>query len=448
MRILLVEDDSVIAAILKKALSDEHYAVDIANDGDTGWQLISASHYDLVILDVVLPKINGLELCRRLRDRAYNMPVLLVTALDSSTKKIAGLNAGADDYITKPFELEELLARVRVLLRRVKTSILLTLEWGHLRLWANSREVKYKGNVLNLTPKEYVLLELFLRNPSQVFSRRAILDNLWNESEAPGEETVTSHMKGLRRKLSNAGAPTDFIETVYGVGYRLKPIALSTKPEADVAGEMPAAYCMPHHGPAGDAPKENDPEAEKLRQQKTEVALATLWSSVKYQQIKRLNLLKQLFSQLRTGQISVELRQELQQRAYRIAHSLTGVLGIFGLSAGSDLTREMQELLQGKEPIAQPQQARFKVLIESLETLLHKEVQLSEQATKRLDIPLLVLVDPQLEITPALVRMLWEQGLTVKILPHLNVLHSLYDAISTPPKEIQRAHKIEKFNKT
>ncbi|MEM9946445.1 MAG: response regulator, partial [Cyanobacteria bacterium P01_D01_bin.36] len=106
MRILLVEDDASVAQVLQKVLSDESYAVDVASDGQLGWQLASASQYDLVVLDVVLPKIDGLELCRRLRDRAYSMPILLLTALDSSTKKIAGLDAGADDYITKPFELE------------------------------------------------------------------------------------------------------------------------------------------------------------------------------------------------------------------------------------------------------------------------------------------------------------------------------------------------------
>ena len=224
MRILLVEDDESVAKALEKTLTDEHYTVDVAYDGLVGWQLVNTYDYDLVVLDVMLPQLDGLQLCERLRKRSYTMPVLLLTALDTSTKKMAGFNAGADDYITKPFELEELLARVRVLLRRVQTPVLSTLQAGKLQLDLSSREVAYGDTCLSLTPKEYGLLELFLRNPSQVFSRGGILDHLWSCSEAPGEDTVTSHIKGLRRKLSQAGAPSDLIKTVYGVGYRLNSV--------------------------------------------------------------------------------------------------------------------------------------------------------------------------------------------------------------------------------
>ena len=237
MRILLVEDDESVAKVLKKLLSDERYTVDVTYDGFLGWQLASASHYDLVILDVVLPSLDGLTFCRRLREQSYTMPVLLATALDSSDKKVDGLDAGADDYITKPFDPQELLARVRALLRRSQTSIALVLNWGDLRLDPSSRDVAYGKQPLSLTPKEYSLLELLLRSSSQVFSRRAILDNLWSYSEAPGEETVTSHIKGLRRKLVEAGAPADFIETIYGVGYRLKPIAASADDNKNKAVE-------------------------------------------------------------------------------------------------------------------------------------------------------------------------------------------------------------------
>jgi DNA-binding response OmpR family regulator len=223
MRILLVEDDDAIANVLERGFINEYYAVDVAKDGHLGWQLVKAYDYDLIVLDVMLPKLDGIEFCQRLRDSAYQMPVLMVTALDSSTRKIAGLNAGADDYITKPFELEELLTRARVLRRRAQTPMLQVLEWGDLQLDPNTREVAYGSQALSLTPKKYRLLELFLRKPSQVFSRGAILDSLWNCGEAPGEDTVTAHIKGLRRKLTDAGAPSDLIKTVYGVGYRLKP---------------------------------------------------------------------------------------------------------------------------------------------------------------------------------------------------------------------------------
>ena len=145
MRILLVEDDDSVTAVLEKSLASEHYAVDVAGDGHAGWQMVNSFDYDLIMLDVMLPKLDGLQFCQKLRDHAYHMPVLLLTALDSSTQKIAGLDAGADDYITKPFELAELLARVRVLLRRGQTSQLSVLEWEDLRLDPNRSEERRVG---------------------------------------------------------------------------------------------------------------------------------------------------------------------------------------------------------------------------------------------------------------------------------------------------------------
>lgn len=417
MRILLVEDDASVAKVLQKVLTDEYYTVDVASDGQAGWQLVSASPYDLVVLDIMLPKLDGLEFCRRLRDLSYSMPVLIMTALDSSNKKIAGLNAGADDYITKPFEVEELLARVRALLRRVKTSVVLTLEWGKLRLEPNSRTVDYRGNRLNLTPKEYALLELFLRNSSQVFSRRAILDNLWSYSEAPGEETVTSHMKGLRRKLTGAGAPSDFIETVYGVGYRLKPIALPVAAEAETSQTAQ---------PAADY-EAIAQTADKIRQQKTKAALTTLWKSVKPQQVARLLCLKQMFQQLKAAALTPEIRQS----GCQAAHGLTGVLGIFGMTAGSESARAIQNLLQGQAPIAPKDQARLKTLIDSLDETINQSIRPSAAPPQAPGMPLLVLVDPDLDLAAVLDHQLRAEGLTVEVLPHLVALRKLLTALST-----------------
>ena len=433
MRILIVEDDESVANVLQKVLTDEHYAVDVVTDGHVGWQMVSAAHYDLVVLDVMLPKLDGLEFCQRLRDRAYNMPVLLVTALDSSTKKVAGLNAGADDYITKPFDPDELLARVRALLRRGKMPVSLTLKWGELCLEPNSREVFYQDNNLSLTPKEYALLELFLRNPSQVFSRGAILDHLWSAGEAPGEETVTSHMKGLRRKLSSAGAPANFVETVYGVGYRLKPgvkpVESVTSSEAKSARSGQANL---RRSTDRDLSNKDSQSAESIRQsevhqQKTKAALTTLWRSVKFKQIERIERLQKALRQLEAGQMSEKIRQSVRQDA----HGLAGVLGIFGLVTGSELAREIQHLLQGKAPIASEERSRLKVLIESIESMLHQPIEASEPPK----VPLLVLVDPQLNLTPTLVSLLWEEQLTVKISPHLESLQTLCTALSSAQSE-------------
>ena len=222
MRILLVEDDQRIAIALMETLRDRQYQVDLGKDGEIAWEFLQAFSYELILLDVTLPKLNGIQLCQRLRKAGIQTPVLMLTARDSSSDKVLGLDAGADDYVVKPFDLAELTARIRALLRRGTVVLPSVLEWGDLRLDPSSYEVNYGENLLHLTPKEYQLLELFIRKNQMVLSRSLILDNLWSFEEPPGEETVKVHIKDLRKKLRIAGAPPDFIETVYGVGYRLK----------------------------------------------------------------------------------------------------------------------------------------------------------------------------------------------------------------------------------
>jgi len=222
MRILLVEDDQRIAIALMETLRDRQYQVDLGEDGEAAWEFLQAFNYELILLDVTLPKLNGIQLCQRLRKAGIQTPVLMLTARDSSSDKVLGLDAGADDYVVKPFDLAELTARIRALLRRGNAVLPTVLEWGDLRLNPSNYEVSYGENLLHLTPKEYQLLELFIRKNKMVLSRSLMLDHLWSFEDPPGEETVKVHIKDLRKKLRIAGAPPDFIETVYGVGYRLK----------------------------------------------------------------------------------------------------------------------------------------------------------------------------------------------------------------------------------
>ena len=222
MRILLVEDDQRIAKALSRALQTQNYVIDVAFDGEAGWEFVNAFEYDLIVLDVMLPKLNGIGLCQRLRQAGYTMPVLMLTAKDTSNDKVMGLDAGADDYVVKPFDLPELAARIRALLRRGNSILPPILEWEKLKLNPNTCEVSYNQIPLHLTPKEYSLLELFLHNPQRVFSRSNILEHLWSFEDPPSEEAVKVHIKDIRRKLKNLGAPPDLIETVYGIGYRLK----------------------------------------------------------------------------------------------------------------------------------------------------------------------------------------------------------------------------------
>jgi len=223
MKILLVEDDERIARALAEALSDQNYAVDIAIDGEEGWAYVEAYQYSLILLDWMLPKLDGIHFCQRLRQRGLHTPVLLLTAKDTSTDKVIGLDAGADDYVVKPFDLQELMARIRALLRRGNSTLSPVLEWGKLRLDPGTTEVVYGNQTLHLTPKEYQLIELFLRQSRRILNRSTILEQLWTSEEPPGEETVKVHIRSLRQKLAAAGA-TDFIETVYGLGYHLKQL--------------------------------------------------------------------------------------------------------------------------------------------------------------------------------------------------------------------------------
>ncbi len=224
MKILLVEDDATIAKAIAEALGDKGYSVEAVHDGLSALAFAEIGAFDLIILDLSLPKLDGLGVCRRLRQQGIGVPVLMLTARDTTADKVTGLDAGADDYIVKPFETSELLARVRALLRRRQLPFVQTLTWGKLRLKLDSCEVFYDSQPLQLTPKEYALLELFLKNGSRILSRQLILEKIWAlEDDPPGEDTVKAHLRSLRQKLRQAGAPPNLVETVYGLGYRLNP---------------------------------------------------------------------------------------------------------------------------------------------------------------------------------------------------------------------------------
>jgi len=326
MRILLVEDDEAIAQALSSALSTQNYVVDIAVDGEDGWALVGVSNYDLIVLDLMLPKLDGISLCRKLRQERYQMPILLLTAKDTKTDKVMGLDAGADDYVVKPFDFEVLTARIRALLRRGNTVLPPVLKWGNLRLDPSSCEVTYNGQTLHLSPKEYALLELFMRNPQRVFSRGAIVEQLWASDDPPEEDTIKSHIKSLRQKLKAAGAPKDAIETVYGLGYRLKPL-----PQIEPTDSLPS-----------------QPEAKTSQigsswaQQQIMLAVAKARGDFKIKVSDRLVVLEQVAGALQQGQPGDELLSQARQEA----HKLAGALGTFGFTEASRLAQEIEDQLQ------------------------------------------------------------------------------------------------------
>ncbi len=222
MRILLVEDEPDLGYALKDALEDVGYVVDLLLDGGDAWAylLTEPIPYTLAVLDWMLPGISGLELCQQLRERGCALPVLMLTAKDGLTDKIVGLDAGADDYLVKPFDIPELLARMRALLRRPPQLQSRRLRVGGLELDYNTHSVQRQGQTIPLTLKEFQLLEYFMQHPNQVLTSEQIRRRLWETGESPISNIVAAQVRLLRRKLAtNDRLPP--IETVFGVGYRL-----------------------------------------------------------------------------------------------------------------------------------------------------------------------------------------------------------------------------------
>ena len=226
-RILVVEDDPDISHLLEIHLRDNAYKVDVVSNGIAGFERASKHSYQLIVLDLMLPGIDGLEVCRRLRSQAVNVPILMLTAKTSEIDRVLGLELGADDYLTKPFSIMELQARVKAILRRVDITVNQQLddpgeriEVGSLLIDVYGRNVSIDNQAVELTAKEFDLLLYFARHPGRVFSRGQLLDQVWGYSHNGYEHTVNSHINRLRKKIDVSPAQTSYIETVWGVGYR------------------------------------------------------------------------------------------------------------------------------------------------------------------------------------------------------------------------------------
>lgn len=221
MRILVVEDEHKLAGVLRRGLEERGYAVDLAYDGEDGLALAEVEPYDLVILDVMLPKLDGLTVCRRLRVQHHKVPVLMLTARDTVDDRVAGLDSGADDYLVKPFAFRELLARVRALLRRDSLSKDPVLRVADLEVDTVSHEARRAGRPIELTSKEYAILEYFVRNPNRVLTRTQIAEHVWNYDFVATSNVVDVYIGYLRRKLGDDREPR-LLRTVRGTGYQLK----------------------------------------------------------------------------------------------------------------------------------------------------------------------------------------------------------------------------------
>ncbi|HYK11414.1 MAG TPA: response regulator transcription factor [Gemmatimonadales bacterium] len=221
MKVLVVEDDRKVAGFIEQGLREEGYAVDVAPDGEQATLMAHVNEYDLILLDLMLPKKNGLQVASELRGEGRSIPVLMLTARDASEDVVRGLDAGADDYLTKPFKFDELLARVRALTRRGGAGRTELLAYGPVTLDRLKHKVQVAGKRLDLTPKEFQLLEHFLLHPESVQRRTELLEKVWDMHFDPESNVVDVHVGNLRRKVKSA-AGRDLIKTVRGVGFILQ----------------------------------------------------------------------------------------------------------------------------------------------------------------------------------------------------------------------------------
>jgi diguanylate cyclase (GGDEF)-like protein len=380
MRILLIEDDEILIDVLLKSLASQNYVVDVAQDGLLGWEYIQSGEYDLIIIDVGLPELDGISLCQKLRQEGYSTPVLLMTAKDGNQERIRGLDAGADDYLIKPLDVDELHARIRALSRRGEVIPTAVLEVEGLRLDPSSCQVSYQNQPIKLTPKEYNLLELFLRNPARVFSRSQILDRLWTFDDPPLEESVKAHIKGLRKKLKQAGV-VDWIENVYGIGYRFNPKIAESKTTQPIASSVEREF------------------NQKMEQ---------MWKQYQGLLAERLKILNSAATQAN----KTELSPELHHSAAQAAHKLAGVLGMFARETGTQLAREIETLLQENQILSRLQRQQLIFLIQDLSNLLVLEE--STQEFPVVKTPKLLLIgnsnlSEELQQLATLAEMDWQQ---------------------------------------
>jgi DNA-binding response OmpR family regulator len=382
MRILLVDDDEALMEALANCLKEQRYAIDIATDGTMAWEFISLFDYDLVLLDWMLPQIDGITLCRRLRTEGYKMPIILVTARDRSSDKVMALDTGADDYVVKPFDFDELTARIRALLRRDSHTASPILQWDGLSLNPKVCEVKYQEQILPLTPKEYGLLELFLRHQERVFSPGAIIEHLWSGEDPPGEEAVRTHIKGLRQKLKAVGIAKDTIQTVYGIGYRLKALEHS-----------------------------NNKNSAVVKREYYSRKLAKVRASFQILSRERLTILENFVAALLNRHNS----DELQAIAKSTAHKLAGSLGSFGCGEGSNIAKKLEELLERGSHAAFDCRSEITTLVSNLRYELQQN-SFQNSAIEQNNLILFLAIDNNVAFTEQLTQEAASWGMNARII--------------------------------
>jgi DNA-binding response OmpR family regulator/HPt (histidine-containing phosphotransfer) domain-containing protein len=420
MKILLVEDDDFIIALLTRSLSSHHYVVDVVKDGEMGWTYGFGFEYDLIVLDVVLPKLDGISLCQKFRAEGLTTPILLLTAQDSSIAKVQGLNAGADDYVVKPFDPPELVARIQALLRRSSANLSPVLTWGDLRLNPSTCEVTYNAQPLILTSKEYDLLELFLRDSHHVFSSDEILDRLWSSEEFPAEATVRSHVRRLRHKLQGLGAPQDFIGTMHGRGYYLKPTQFTPS-------SSPPPSSSQDRNPLPLQPVDRSNE----RQQYLDF-LNDTWKKTQLNCLEQLAVLSQSAQALQTGSFDLTL----QQKAHQVAHKLVGTLGTFGFTQGTQIARRLEQRLSSPYLLS----LEAAPSLQTLTVTLQEEIQNAPPILIPPSCPenslLFLIVDCNPRFWDPFISLTAQQGLRIEIASTFDIAKTLLEPIPATTEDV------------
>lgn len=362
MRLLIIEDDQDTVAALVGFLSAQLFTIDAAHNAKSALALVETSQYDLIVLDVMLPGLDGISLCRQLRTQNQRVPILLLTAKDDPADRVAGFEAGADDYVTKPYERSELLARIRALLRRGDTELTEVLGWGELQLDPNHCQVTCQSKPLHLTPKEYKLLELFLRHPRRIFDRQTLLDRVWSIDECPGEEAVTTQIRGVRRKLQTAGLTSDPIETLYGLGYRLRSLPEEQQDDAEMRKEGNGTLHSRSDHSQSDHSQSDSTSGTDADYTAAVATIQQIWQGFQERLQEQLATLEQAIAHLATNSLDPDQRQHAQT----IAHRLIGSLGAFGIPQAAALARQIERALNSSTAGLQSESAV------QLETLLQQ----------------------------------------------------------------------------
>ncbi|MBD2464925.1 response regulator [Oscillatoria sp. FACHB-1407] len=446
MKILLIEDDDAFIKVLTRMLKAQQYIVDSVKDGEMGWTYGSTFEYDLMLMDVVLPKVDGISLCKRFRTEGYATPIMLLTAQDTNTAKVQGLDAGADDYVVKTCDQTELTARIRALLRRGSNNPFPLLTWGDLILNPSTCEVTYKGQPLALTTKEYELLELMLRDSQHVFSTEEILDHLWSSEAFPSEATVRSHIRRVRNKLVAVGAPHDFIATMHGRGYYLKAIQPDASASSPAATEPSSRSPHPDSNWASSSQLGTDSSATEDTaplvdpysadaQQQYVAFLNDVWSTTKPTSLEQVKALFEAIQALHADRLAPHHQAQAQQ----LAHKLAGTLSIFGLHKAVHLARQLEHWLGSQDALHPNQAPLMHHLMVELQQVIQSATQIQLSQVPQGHSPLLLLVSAEDAFNQAMGAIASSRGIQVEIVSPLELdstltaLEMAIDVAGQPP---------------